>query len=224
MPDTIFEKLNEKNYADWHYMMEALLIEKDLWDVVNGNEVRPTGSVNSKAVRAFVKKQQVARAKIILHIELSQLPHAHYEDPTEIWKSLQQVHRAHGFATRLTLCCQFLYMQKREDQVMNAWISDVKNAVFHLESSGVAVIDEDVILALTAGLPESFSTFIVALDNLPTDQLTLPKRSLHCPTHSNQTQSDFYLAGTPEIFQISPINYSDSDRIFSLGSDRNLSN
>ena len=57
---------------------------------------------------------------------------------------------------------------------MNAWISDVKNAAFRLESSGVAVIDEDVILALTAGLPESFSTFIVALNNLPTDQLTLP--------------------------------------------------
>ena len=174
MPDTLFEKLNEKNYADWRYMMEALLIEKDLWDIVEGTEVRPAGSVNSKAVRAFVKKQQVARAKIILHIEASQLPHARYEDPQEIWENLEQVHRARGFATRLALRREFLYMQKREDQVMNAWISDVKNAAFRLESSGVAVIDEDVILALTAGLPESYSTFIVALDNLSTDQLTLP--------------------------------------------------
>ena len=33
---------------------------------------------------------------------------------------------------------QFLYMQKREDKVMNAWISGVKNAVFRLKSSGVA--------------------------------------------------------------------------------------
>ena len=64
-------------------------------------------------------------------------------------------------------------MQKREDQVMNAWISDVKNAVFRLKSSGVA-IDENIILTLTAGLPESYLTFIVALDSLPTDQLTLP--------------------------------------------------
>ena len=30
----------------------------------------------------------------------------------------------------------------------------------------------------------------------------LYQRSLHCPTHSDQTQSDFYLAGTPAIFQI----------------------
>jgi hypothetical protein len=173
MPETAFEKLNEKNYADWCYMMEALLIEKDLWDVVNGTEVRPAGSVNSKAVRAFVKKQQVARAKIILHIEVSQLPHVRYDDPKEIWENLEQVHRARGFATRLALRRQFLYMQKREDQVMSTWISDVKNAAFRLESSGVAIIDEDIILALTAGLPESYSTFIVALDNLLTDQLTL---------------------------------------------------
>ena len=35
MPDPSFKKLNESNYADWHYLMEALLIEKDLWDVVD---------------------------------------------------------------------------------------------------------------------------------------------------------------------------------------------
>ena len=96
MPETLFEKLNE-----------ALLIEKDLWDVVVGTKVHPAGSVNLKAVRAFVKKQ-VTRAKIILHIETSQLPHAHYEDPTEIWENLEQVHRARGFATCIALRCPVL--------------------------------------------------------------------------------------------------------------------
>ena len=60
MPETQFEKLNEKNYVDWRYMMEALLIEKDLWDIVDRTEARPAGTDNSKAVRAYVKKQQVA--------------------------------------------------------------------------------------------------------------------------------------------------------------------
>jgi hypothetical protein len=64
-------------------------------------------------------------------------------------------------------------MRKHEDQVMSSWISDVKNAAFHLESAGVAIIDEDVILALTAGLPESYSSFIVTRDNLPSAELTL---------------------------------------------------
>ena len=70
-------------------------------------------------------------------------------------------------------------MQKHEDQVMNPWISDVKNAAFHLESSEVAMIDKDVILALTARLPESYSTFIVTLNNLPANDLTPPNVITH---------------------------------------------
>jgi gag-polypeptide of LTR copia-type/Zinc knuckle len=174
MPENQFEKLNEKNYVDWRYMMEALLVEKDLWDVVDGTEGRPAGSDNSKAVRAYVKKQQVARAKIILHIEPSQLPHARFSDPTEIWENLEQVHRARGFATRLALRREFLYMKKRDGQVMNSWIAEVKNTAYRLDAAGVAVIDEDIILTLTAGLPESYSTLIVTLDNLSPNDLTLP--------------------------------------------------
>ena len=75
MPDSSFEQLNETNYNDWCYIMAALLVEKDLWDVVDDTETQPAGSVNSKAVCAFAKKQQLACAKIILNINKSQLPH-----------------------------------------------------------------------------------------------------------------------------------------------------
>ena len=60
MPETQIEKLNEKNYVDWRYMMEALLNEKDLWDIVDRTEGHPAGTENSKAVCTYVKKQQVA--------------------------------------------------------------------------------------------------------------------------------------------------------------------
>ena len=110
MPETQFELLNEKNYVDWHYVMEVVLIEKHLWDIVDRTEGCPTGTNNSKAVRTYVKKHQVAWAKIILHIEPSQLPHAHFSDPMQIWEKLEKVHHACGFATHLALQCEFLYM------------------------------------------------------------------------------------------------------------------
>ena len=154
--------------------MAALLVEKDLWDVIDGSESCPAGSDNSKAVRVFIKKQQLSHAKIILHVDKSQLAHTRYDNPKDIWDSLEQVHRARGFATRLALRRQFLYMTKRSDQAMSDWISGVKNAAFQLEAAGVAVIDEDIILALTAGLPEEYSTFIVTLNGIPPGELTLP--------------------------------------------------
>ena len=50
MPDPHFPKLNDSNYADWHYMMVATLVEKDLWDVVDGSPTRLAGSPNAKNV------------------------------------------------------------------------------------------------------------------------------------------------------------------------------
>ena len=56
---------------------------------------------------------------------------------------------------------------------MSSWVSDVKNAVLQLESAGVPVIDEAIILTLTEGLPDPFSTLIVVLDSIPPHDLDL---------------------------------------------------
>src|SRR5882724_9742152 len=173
MLDPHFPKLNDANYADWCYMKAATLVEKDLWDVVDGSLTCLIGSPNHKAVKTFVKKEKLAHAKIILSIEASQLPHTCHDNPNVIWDSLQKVHWAHGFATCLSLHCFFLYMRKQDDQPIISWVSDVKRAAFQLEATGISTINEDIILALTEGLPESFSTFIVALDSLPPSELTL---------------------------------------------------
>src|SRR5882724_9934497 len=141
MPDPHFPKLNDTNYTDWHYIMAATLVEKDLWDVVDGPLTCPVGSPNHKAVKTFVKKQQLARAKIILSIKASQLPHTRHDDPKAIWDSLQKVHWACGFATCLSLCCRFLYMRKWDDQPIISWVSDVKKTAFQLEAAGVSTID-----------------------------------------------------------------------------------
>src|SRR5882724_7090783 len=86
MPNPHFPKLNDANYVDWHYMMAATLIEKDLWDVVDSSLTRPVSSPNHKAMKTFVKKQQLACAKIILSIKASQLSHTRHDDPKVIWE------------------------------------------------------------------------------------------------------------------------------------------
>src|SRR5258708_446887 len=50
---------------------------------------------------------------------------------------------------------------------MASWISDVKGIVFHLSQIRVAVPDEDIILALTNGLPAPYNYFILTLDSTP---------------------------------------------------------
>jgi hypothetical protein len=66
-------------------------------------------------------------------------------------------------------------MKKCDDQVMNSWITNVKNTVYHLNTAGVTIIDEDIILTLSARLPDSYPM----LDNLSPNELMLPNIITH---------------------------------------------
>ena len=68
-----FALLNETNYHEWAFFMEAVLIQKDLLGIVDGSITQPLGSPNSKPVKAFLQKQKLAHAEIILRISPSQL-------------------------------------------------------------------------------------------------------------------------------------------------------
>lgn len=166
-----FVKLNEGNYADWSMMMEALLVRKQLWEIVNGEKTRPTGSDNSAPVRAFIRKQAEARAEIVLHVESSQLPHLRNSDPAKIWEDLKNIHQARGFASRIALRRKFLWLSKAEDQPMSNWIAEVRHTAFCLGQIGVEVSDEDFVLVLTQGLPRTYENFVVSLDATDPDLL-----------------------------------------------------
>ncbi|KDQ52246.1 hypothetical protein JAAARDRAFT_198421 [Jaapia argillacea MUCL 33604] len=57
-------------------LMEASLVEKELFGVVNGEEEEePTMELNSKTMKVFKMKQGLAYSCIMLSIEPAQLPH-----------------------------------------------------------------------------------------------------------------------------------------------------
>jgi len=173
MPDLSFRKLDGTNYAEWSMLMEAWLIKKGLWDVVDGTETKPPGSPATKAVRAFTKRQAEARSEIVLHVEVSQLVYVRDRDPKTIWDSLTTIYWARGFATRRALRRRMLGLRKGEEQSMPAWIAEVRTHAFKLEEIGVEVSEDDVILVLTGGLPDEYGGFITTLDSTPPDAFTL---------------------------------------------------
>lgn len=168
------DKLDDStSFTDWAMQMEALLEEKELWDVVSGTEIAPTTGPNSKASKAFARKLKLAKAKIILHLDKSQLPHARFDTPKEIWDNLACIHRTRGFGTLLAMRRKFFNMHKLEEQSMQAWIASVRDAAYRLESADFEVKDIDLIIALTQGLPEIYNSLIISLDATPVDKLTV---------------------------------------------------
>ncbi|PIL27166.1 transcription factor [Ganoderma sinense ZZ0214-1] len=168
-------KLTDDNYSEWSVAMEALLVKRGLWEVTcdPATKTRPAGSDNTKAVRSWRAKITEARAEIILNLDPSQYAHIQSPDAHEVWTELRRVHLARGFGTRMAHRRALWRMAKRADQPMTAWIADVRRAAFRLEEIGAPVSEEDRILVVTNGLPDSYSQLIVTLDSTPPDDLTL---------------------------------------------------
>jgi hypothetical protein len=183
-----FQKLGEENYNIWCVYMKALLTQKDVWDIVDGSETRPPSSDSSKIICAFVKKQQLMQSELTLAIEPEQLPYLHNSDPIKSWENLRQVHIAHRFASRLALRRWFMTMKKEDSQSMQLWIASVKQisqCISHATNPLSSVIDnrlqnwlkahkdEEVISVLMNGLDDSYDKFVISLDSIPLEQLTL---------------------------------------------------
>jgi len=174
MPSEPFIRLDDSgNYSIWKVYMEAELVQKDLWDYVDGSITRPTGSANSKAVKSFLSKSRHARATIIKHLDPSQYPHCEPADPVEIWKKLEMIHVARGFGTRQAMMRRFINMRWSDDQTMEKWISEIRHQANRLKSLEADVTDQWIILALTNGLPARFDSLVESLDSVTPDALTL---------------------------------------------------
>lgn len=133
----------------------------------------PTTGPNSTTYKPWFRKNAEARVEMILHVEVDQLAHMSSHIASEIWEELERVHRARGLATRLALRRTFLSMRKKSYQPMYQWIANVRGITFRLRSIGVTIDDEDLILVITMGLPPAYTTFVVALDSTPSNQLTI---------------------------------------------------
>ena len=155
--------------------MEALLDEQDLWDVVNGTETMPNFGPNSKAVKAFVRKQRLARAKILLYLSNSQIPHAHVEDndPKTIWDNLARIHQSQGFGRIFSLHRELSTMVKDPEQPMQAWVASVQDLAFRLKSTGFEVHETSIIVTLLGGLPPEYSPLVTTIGAIPPDDISI---------------------------------------------------
>jgi gag-polypeptide of LTR copia-type/Zinc knuckle len=159
--------------------MEALLEEKEVWEIVTGDEKAPTTAPTSKAMKLYVRRHKIAKAKIILHLDKSQPPHARFDTAKEIWDNLARVHRTRGFGTLLSMRRKFFYMTKDDSQSMQAWIASIWDAAYCLKAADFEVQDIDLIIALTHGLPDKYTPLIVSLDATPIDQLNIDSVITH---------------------------------------------
>ena len=64
-------------------------------------------------------------------------------------------------------------MEKRPDQSVSSWISDIKAQAHIIKDIGITLPNLFVIIVLTLGLPAKFDSVVVTLDSIESKSLTL---------------------------------------------------
>ena len=167
-------KLDENNYGHWSLIMEAVLTQAKVWMVVGPPDGEAGHFKGEKGAKERKRKQEVAKAKIVLSLDVSQLAFvAGLGDPRVIWNTLESIHRSGAINSILTLRRRFFRMVMQPNESAMAWIARVRAQAFELSQTPYPVIDIDIILVITDGLPPSFNPVVTALDALTTSELTI---------------------------------------------------
>jgi hypothetical protein len=156
------------NYRTWKYSMKMVLMVKDLWEVVDGTEPKPS---DEKEALAWTKKSQ----KALAHISLSLAPveQQHILDCTtgkSAWDILQKLYEGKGRNRKFLLMEQlFKYNMEDREIPMATYMRTMKDKISELAAIGVE-LDKEVKLALIFnGILDRYRYLIVSLEEQDLD-------------------------------------------------------
>ena len=91
--DLHITKLGEHNYPQWRLNMQASLMYKGCWRLVNGTQPRP--QPDDDELEDWLDREEKAAGLIWMSIEPSQqaLVQAHISDPVQMWATLASLHQ-----------------------------------------------------------------------------------------------------------------------------------
>ena len=156
------------NYRTWKYSMKMVLMVKDLWEIVDGTEVKPD---DAKEAAAWTKKSQKALAHISLSLSATQQHHIlDCTTAKEAWDILQKLYEGKGRNRKFLLMEQlFKFNMDNRETTMEVYLRSMKDKISELAAIGVT-LDKEVKLALIFnGITERFRYLVVSLEQQDLD-------------------------------------------------------
>ena len=171
------EKLSGDNFSSWKFKLQMILMDRGLWEIVDGTEVAPSsvGSGSDTKPQTYLdwkKRDNQALAQIALTVSNSELVHIrNAKSSCEAWLKVCSVYEAKGLAAKVYLRRRFFNVKYIDNGVgsMQTHINLVRDLADQLDAIGASVTDEDMAMTLLCSLPESYDYLIVALESRADD-------------------------------------------------------
>jgi hypothetical protein len=163
------EKLDGDNYATWKLDMKMVLMNLELWGIVDGSEPCPN---DAEDALSWAKKDGKALSTIYLSTKRSEKNDlSECKTSAEAWKKLSNVYEKKGLQTQILLSRNFLNSKYLETDTMKSYISRVMAIVEQMNAIGAKVGDKEIAFTLLRGLPKSYDSLIMSLESRE-DELT----------------------------------------------------
>ena len=172
------EKLSGDNFSSWKFKLQMILMDRGLWEIVDGTEVAPSsvGSGSDTKPQTYLdwkKRDNQALAQIALTVSNSELVHIrNAKSSCEAWLKVCSVYEAKGLAAKVYLRRRFFNVKLQDGTTMQTHINHVRDLADQLFNIGAGVSDEDIAMTLLCSLPETYDYLIVALESRSSEELT----------------------------------------------------
>jgi hypothetical protein len=174
--------LNSSNFSEWKGRISDALMEKYLWEYVNGECTKPTAArpeaptdQEQKTITDWRRKDNAAAAFIRRHVEQEQLHHVSEGSGAHAtWTALCKAHekqtmQAIALIVHRIVTAQYVENTKMEDHI-NVLRTNNKKLV--AQNTTVHFSDPLLALLLLKSLPPSFTPVVQTLGALSPDQFT----------------------------------------------------
>ena len=154
--------------------MKLLLMEADLWTIIEPGEDEPGEAATANEKKTYVSRQGKAQARIALAICDEQQMHIRsLTTPKQIWEELQKLYAPKDSKFRTVQLRRKLYSHKLSDyETVENYLGQINKTVTELSSIGDAIENGDLGMVILCGLTDDWDTVVSALCNLPENEFT----------------------------------------------------
>ena len=165
------QKLNSDNYHDWKFDMQMLLMAKDVWEIVSGEETLPDEATNAIRLK-FKKRENLARSMICLSVSNSLKIYVRSAQTSkDAWDALSN-HFEEKTLSRKIMLRKKLYSLKMGGKSAAEHINALRTINDHLQALDDGALEKDLVMILISSLPEEYNGLITTLETLKEEQLT----------------------------------------------------
>ena len=156
-------KLDNTNWMTWKVQIRHMLLDKELWGIVEGTE-KLKNDANAETKTIFKKRAQKALTAIVMAMSSPQIHIIqNCENPTDAWKRLREHYEKGTLMTKLHLRKTYFKMEMAESTSVEKHLRNMKDITDRLAAMGSPIAEQDQIMAVLGSLPARYGTLVTTL-------------------------------------------------------------